>query len=151
MKNIDKLDKLDIDLINQLITDSSISIPILSKKTGVNTSVLYSRINRLVHNNIIEKFTISLNRTKLGFSVKAFVGINIEAKFKDNIYNQLMNVYEIMSVSQITGRFDAILTIYAKNLQDLHTVINEKLNKINGITNTEIFIELQNYQNDLLH
>ncbi|MBP2624529.1 MAG: Lrp/AsnC family transcriptional regulator [Nitrosopumilaceae archaeon] len=140
-----------MDLINQLIVDSSISIPVLSKKTGVNTSVLYSRINRLVHNNIIEKFTISLNRTKLGFSVKAFVGINIEAKFKDNIYNQLINVYEIMSVSQITGRFDAILTIYVKNLQDLHTVINEKLNKINGITNTEIFIELQNYQNDRLH
>lgn len=151
MKNINNLDKLDIDLINELIKDSSVSIPILSKKTGVNTSVLYSRINRLIHNNIIGKFTISLNMTKLGFSVKAFVGITIETKFKDNIYNQLMDVYGIISISQITGRFDAMLTIYAKNLQDLHILINEKINKINGIIHTEIFIELQNHQNDQLH
>jgi len=150
MENTNKLDKLDMDLIHELINDSSVSIPILSKKIGVNTSVLYSRINRLVTNNIIEKFTVHINHKKLGFSIKSFVGINIETKLKEITCKQLMNISEIISISEIAGRFDVIIIIYAKTLQELYTITN-KLNKIDGIINIEIFIELRNLQDDQLH
>ncbi len=150
MENTNKLDKLDMDLIHELINDSSVSIPILSKKIGVNTSVLYSRINRLVTNNIIEKFTVHINHKKLGFSIKSFVGINIETKLKEITCKQLMNISEIISISEIAGRFDVIIIIYAKTLQELYTITN-KLNKIDGIISTEIFIELRNLQDDQLH
>ena len=48
-------DDLDLKLLSELKKDGSISVPILSKKLGMNSSVLYSRINRLVKKKIDKK------------------------------------------------------------------------------------------------
>jgi len=42
-------DDLDLQLLSELKKDSSISVPILSKKLGTNSSVIYSRIKRLIN------------------------------------------------------------------------------------------------------
>jgi Lrp/AsnC family transcriptional regulator for asnA, asnC and gidA len=36
-----------------------------------------------------------------------------------------------------------MITILAENLETLHTVVIEKIGKIDGIQNTETFVELQ--------
>ena len=146
MKIINKLDRLDTDLINELVKDSSVSIPDLSIKLGFGTSVLYSRINRLIKKGIIEKFTIKINYIKLGFCVNAIVGINTTVKLKKIIYEKLSKIREISSISETAGRFDTLIKIRVKNLQTLHDLINNKLSTIEGINNTEIFIELQKYE-----
>ena len=66
-----KVDDLDFKLLIELKKDSQISIPSLSKKLGINSSVLYSRINRLVKKKIITKFTIETDDSRLGIGVKA--------------------------------------------------------------------------------
>ena len=54
-----------------------------------------------------------------------------------------MEINEVVSISEITGRFDIMIRIYAKDLEDLHTVVIEKIGKIEGNQNTETFVELQ--------
>ena len=115
----------------------------LSKKLGINASVLYSRIKRLVRKKIIKKFTIEIDDSLLGIDVKASVGINRDPKFKMQIHKNLLEVAEVVSISEVTGRFDIIIRIYAQDLEDLHTVVIEKIGKIEGIQNTETFVELQ--------
>ena len=115
----------------------------LSKKLGINASVLYSRIKRLVRKKIIKKFTIEIDDSLLGIDVKASVGINRDPKFKMQIHKNLLEVAEVVSISEVTGRFDIIIRIYAQDLEDLHTVVIEKIGKIDGIQNTETFVELQ--------
>ena len=46
-------DDLDLKLLSELKKDSSISVPILSKKLGINSSVIYSRIKRLIKKNAV--------------------------------------------------------------------------------------------------
>ena len=41
------------------------------------------------------------------------------------------------------------LSIYARDLEALHTVVIEKIGKIDGIQNTETFVELQKTDKDL--
>jgi Lrp/AsnC family transcriptional regulator for asnA, asnC and gidA len=36
-----------------------------------------------------------------------------------------------------------MIKVYAKNLESLHNVVIEKIGKIEGIQNTETFVELQ--------
>ena len=115
----------------------------LSKKLGINASVLYSRIKRLVRKKIIKKFTIEIDDSLLGIDVKASVGINRDPKFKMQIHKNLLEVAEVVSISEVTGRFDIMIRIYAQDLEDLHTVVIEKIGKIEGIQNTETFVELQ--------
>jgi len=145
---LQKFDELDMKLLFELSKDGSISVPILSKKLGINASVLYSRIKRLMKKKLIKKFTIVVDDTLLGVGVKASVGINRDPKFKDNIYKKMMDTPEIVSISEVTGRFDIIIKVHAKNLEALHSIVIEKIGKIDGILNTETFVELQKTDKD---
>jgi len=84
----------------------------------------------------------------LGISVKASVGINRDPKQKDTIYKGLMDIPEVATISEVTGRFDMIIRVFAENLEALHTVVIEKIGKVDGIQNTETFVELQKTDKD---
>ena len=135
-------------LLYELTMDGSISVPVLSKKLGINASVLYSRIKRLMKKKLIKKFTVEIDQTLLGLGVKASVGINRDPKFKDAIHNKFLETSEVISISEVTGRFDIMIIVYAKNLEALHSVVIEKIGKIEGIQNTETFVELQKTDKD---
>ncbi len=148
MRTLLRFDELDMKLLYELTKDSSISVPNLSKKLGTNASVLYSRIKRLMKKKLIKKFTIEIDNTLLGIGVEALVGINRDPKLKDSIHEHLMETSEVVSISEVTGRFDMIVRVYAENLESLHTAVIEKIGKIDGIQNTETFVELQKTDKD---
>ncbi|MGI0015412.1 MAG: winged helix-turn-helix transcriptional regulator, partial [Nitrososphaera sp.] len=50
-----RIDDLDLKILGELAKDASISVPRLSKKINVNSSVVYSRIKRLVKRGLIKK------------------------------------------------------------------------------------------------
>ena len=135
-------------LLYELTLDGSISVPTLSKKLGINASVLYSRIKRLMKKKLIKKFTVEIDESLLGIGVKASVGINRDPKLKEAIHKKFLKTSEIVSISEVTGRFDIIIKIHAKNLEALHSVVIEKIGKIDGIQNTETFVELQKTDKD---
>lgn len=143
-----RFDELDMKLLYELTKDGSISVPELSKKLGINASVLYSRIKRLMKKKLIKKFTIVVDETLLGIGVKASVGINRDPKLKDQIHKKLMEIPEIVSISEVTGRFDMIVRVYARNLEELHGIVIEKLGKVEGLQNSETFVELQKTDKD---
>ncbi len=142
-------DELDLKLLFELTRDGNISVPILSKKLGISASVLYSRIKRLVRKKLIKKFTIEIDDSLLGINVKASVGINRDPKFKGEIHKKLLEINEIVSISEVTGRFDILLQVYTKDLEDLHIVVIDKIGKIDGVQNTETFVELQKTDKEL--
>ena len=135
-------------ILFELTKNGNISVPILSKKLGINASVLYSRIKRLVRKELIKKFTIEIDESLLGINVKTSVGINRDPKLKEEIHKKLLEIAEVVSLYEVTGRFDIILRVYTKDLEDLHSVVMEKIGKIDGIQNTETFVELQKTNKD---
>ena len=146
-----KFDELDMRILSELTRDASISVPRLSKKLNVNASVLYSRIKRLAKRNLIKNFTVIVNETMLGINVKATVGINRDPKLKDPIHAELMKIPEIRSLSEVTGRFDMIVNISAHTLEELHDVVIARIGKIEGIQNTETFVEMQRTDKEPLY
>ena len=137
------LDKLDINILSELSKDASISIPKLSRKINSSSSVVYSRIKRLVKRRLIEKFTIDVNNKELGYAVKSLTGINMDSKQRDNIIEELFKIPEVREVSEVTGRFDILVTMYAKNLSEMHNTLSERVGNIQGIISSESFIEMK--------
>ena len=138
-----KVDDLDLKLLSELKKDGNISIPFLAKKLDINASVLYSRIKRLIKKKMIKKFTIDIDETQLGFGVKAYVGINRDPKFKTIIHENLLKIAEIDRIIEVTGRFDLMVGALAEDLEQLHSIVVDKIGKIDGIQNTETFVELE--------
>lgn len=143
-----KFDDLDLKLVAELTKDGSISVPALSQKLGINSSVLYSRINRLVKKKLIKKFTIIVDESMLGIGVKAVIGVNRDPKMKEGVHKKLLEIPEVVAISEVTGRFDMMVKVFAENLEKLHSIVIEKLGKIEGIQNTETFVELQKTDKD---
>ncbi|HET7345262.1 MAG TPA: Lrp/AsnC family transcriptional regulator [Nitrososphaeraceae archaeon] len=138
-------------ILSELTRDASISVPHLSKKLNVNASVLYSRIKRLEKRSLIKKFTVIVNEGILGINVKATVGINRDPKLKEPIHSELLKITEVRSLSEVTGRFDMIVTVSARTLEELHSVVIERIGKIEGIQNSETFVEMQRTEKDPIY
>jgi len=145
---LQRFDDLDMKLLFELSKDGNISVPTLSKKLGVSASVLYSRIKLLERKKLIKKFTIEIDESLLGINVKTSVGINRDPKLKEEIHKKLLEITEVVSLYEVTGRFDIILRVYTKDLENLHSVVMDKIGKIDGIQNTETFVELQKTDKD---
>ena len=137
------MDKIDQKILSELTNDSSISIPKLSEKINVNSSVVYSRIKRLVKKKLIKRFTIEINNKELGYGVKSVTGINMDTKQRDNIIQELFKVSGVSEVAEVTGRFDILVTMYAESLSDMYRIISDNIGKIQGIVGSESFIEMK--------
>src|ERR671925_2254856 len=146
-----RIDDLDVKILSELARDASISVPRLSKKINVNSSVVYSRIKRLVKRGIIRKFTILMNDEALGFNVKALTGINMDSKLRDNVLNELFRIPGVTEVSEVTGRFDVLVTMNARSLDEMHQLISEKVGRIEGVQKTETFIEMRKTSRELAY
>ena len=137
------MDKTDQKILSELSRDSSISIPKLAEKINVNSSVVYSRIKRLVKKKLIERFTIEINNKELGFGVKSITGINMDSKQRDTVIQELFKIKGVREVSEVTGRFDILVTMYAENLSDMYKIISDNVGEIQGLIGSESFIEMK--------
>ena len=67
----------------------------------------------------------------------------MDSKKRDNIIDSLFSIDGVREISEVTGRFDIMVTMYAKNLNEMHKVVSEKIGKIDGIIGSESFIEMK--------
>ncbi len=138
-----RVDDLDLMILSELSNDASISVPKLSKKIKVNSSVVYSRIKRLIKRKLIERFTIVVNDLELGYAVKSLTGVNVDSKKRDSIIEELFSIEGVREIAEVTGRFDILVTMYAKSLDEMHGLVSEKIGRIDGILSSESFIEMK--------
>jgi len=138
-----KIDDIDRKILSQLMADGAISIPKLSQNINANSSVVYSRIKRLLKRKLIERYTIQVNEKELGYGVKSVTGINMNSKLRDNVIDELFKINGVSEISEVTGRFDIMVTMHTKDLNEMHQTVSEKIGKIDGIIGSESFIEMK--------
>ena len=146
-----KIDDIDMKILSELQRDASISVPKLSKKINVNSSVAYSRIKRLAKRQLIKKFTIEINDSALGFSVAALIGLSIDQKFRDTIIDEMLRMDAVRDIYEVTGRFDLLVVVRARSLDELHETVSARMGKLNGVLHTETFIEMRRRQRDIAY
>jgi Lrp/AsnC family transcriptional regulator, regulator for asnA, asnC and gidA len=146
-----RIDDLDLKILTELSKDAGISVPKLSKKINVNASVVYSRIKRLLKRGLIKKFTIVINDEALGFTVRSLTGINMDSKLRDNVLNELFKIPEVREIAEVTGRFDILVTMTARSLDEIHQLISEKVGHIEGVQKTETFIEMRKTSREIIY
>ena len=105
--------------------------------------MVYSRIKRLVKRKLIERFTIVVNHAELGYAVKALTGINIDTKKRDHVIDELFKVDGVREVAEVTGRFDILVTMYSRSLDQMHKIVSERIGRIEGIQSSESFLEMK--------
>lgn len=137
-----RLDETDMKILSALYADASISVPQLSKQLGVNLSVTYSRIKRLQKRGIIERFTVQVNEDSLGMRAGALAGLNIDPKQRESVLKEIESVEGARLIREVTGRFDIIVNLKGKSLDELHRAVYDVIGKIPGVMHAEVFMEV---------
>ncbi len=137
-----RLDETDMRILSALYADASISVPQLSKELGVNLSVTYSRIKRLQKRGIIERFTVQVNEDQLGMKARALAGLNIDPKQRETVLGEIEKVDGVRTIREVTGRFDLIVNMRGRSLDELHRTVYEVIGKIPGVMHAELFMEV---------
>ncbi len=145
---MDKFDKIDNRIIDMLYKDASISVPKLSRAIQSNAPLVYSRIRRLLKMGYINKYTIEVNEELLGYSVLAITGINVDPTFRQNIIKELLAKELVRRVTEVTGRFDILIELRSKSINELHEFISSHISRIAGIRYTETFIGMKKRARD---
>src|SRR3978361_519796 len=100
MANVLNIDKLDLDIIQQLMHDASLSYADLGKKLFVSAGTIHVRIKKLQDMGVITGMKFHVNLKLLGYDVIAFIGIYLEkSSMYDAVAKDLKKIPEIVRMN----------------------------------------------------
>jgi Lrp/AsnC family transcriptional regulator for asnA, asnC and gidA len=138
------LDKLDFQIIQEMMEDAEISYADLGKKLFVSGGTIHVRIKKLEELKVVKGKKLSVDLKSLGYDVIAFIGIYLEkSSLYDSVAKELKKVQQIVRLNYTTGNYSIFAEIVCKDIQELRFVLHDELQKIKGIERTETFISLE--------
>jgi len=138
------LDKLDLQIIHEMMENAEISYAELGKKLFVSGGTIHVRIKKLQEIKIVKGSRLNVDLKLLGYDITAFVGIYLEkSSLYDTVAKELMRIPEIIRLNYITGNYSMFIEIVCKDISQLRFVLHDELQKITGIERTETFISLE--------
>jgi Lrp/AsnC family transcriptional regulator, regulator for asnA, asnC and gidA len=138
------LDKLDYQIIQEMLINAGISYADMGKKLFVSGGTIHVRIKKLEEMGVIKNTKINVDLKLLGYDVVAFLGIFLEkSSLYDAVANELSKIPEVVRVNYTTGNYSIFAEIVCKDINQLRNVLHDELQKVKGIERTETFISLQ--------
>jgi Lrp/AsnC family transcriptional regulator, regulator for asnA, asnC and gidA len=137
------LDKLDLQIISEMMEDAQISYADLGKKLFVSGGTIHVRIKKLQEHGIVKGTKLNVDIKTLGYDITAFVGIYLEkSSLYDTVAKDLRKIPEIVRLNYTTGNYSMFIEVVCKDINQLRYVLHDALQKIKGIERTETFISL---------
>jgi Lrp/AsnC family transcriptional regulator, regulator for asnA, asnC and gidA len=138
------LDKLDLQIIHEMMGNAEVSYADLGKKLFVSGGTIHVRIKKLQEFGIVKGTKLSVDIKQLGYDITAFIGIYLEkSSLYDGVAKELENIPEIVRLNYITGNYGMFVEVVCKDITQLRYVLHDQLQRIKGIERTETFISLQ--------
>ncbi len=138
------LDKLDLQIIQEMLENAETPYAELGKKLFVSGGTIHVRIKKLEEFGIVKGKKLNVNLKQLGYDITAFVGIFLEkSSLYDAVAKELEKIPEIVRLNYTTGNYSMYIEIVCKDINQLRFVLHDELQKIKGIERTETLISLE--------
>ncbi|GAA0706474.1 Lrp/AsnC family transcriptional regulator [Paraclostridium ghonii] len=132
-----KFDNTDIKILKELQLDSRLSIRELSKRVNLSPPSVAERIRKLEDNQIIESYTIKINKSALGLSIHCIIQIDIKngnfSTFKNLIYSNP----RVSFCYRIAGHSCILVKLCVKSISEIEKFI-DSISELDSTTSTHI-------------
>lgn len=144
MDKTGNIDDIDRQILSILMENSNTSYTEIAKKLFVSSGTVHVRMTKLKEMKIVTGANLTIDHTKLGYDVVAFLGVFLEkSSLYDAVSERLKLIPEIVSAHYTTGNYGIFVKIICKDTNHLREVLHGKIQKIQGIQRTETFISLE--------
>ncbi|HSL14514.1 MAG TPA: Lrp/AsnC family transcriptional regulator [Nitrososphaeraceae archaeon] len=137
------LDYINCRILNVLSKNSSLPFVELAKQIGISDATIHTRVKKLLTLGVIKKFTIFVDNDLLGYDHLAFINLKIERGRTEETTKNLMEIDEILEIHEIYDKFDLLIKIRSKNLDNLRDIIVNKILSINYVKEIELMTVLR--------
>lgn len=138
------LDKLDFQILQEMMTSSEISYADLGKKLFVSGGTIHVRIKKMQDLGVVKGNRLAVDLKLIGYDVIAFIGIYLEkSSLYDTVAKELKKIPEIVRLCYCTGNYSMFAEIVCKDISQLKLVLHDELQKIKGIERTDTIICLE--------
>ncbi len=103
-----------------------------SRKKGIPSSKIHDRVKRLISNGVIKRFTITVDKEKVGLNNVAIIGVETGAKQFRDVAKSHCEIREVVEVYGTTAEFDLMVKIRALARDELSNVLNQ-IRSVDGV------------------
>jgi Lrp/AsnC family transcriptional regulator for asnA, asnC and gidA len=139
-----EIDNTDLKILEILTQDAKKPYTEVAKKVYVSQGTVHVRMNKMEEAGIVERTTLRLNYSKLGFDITAFIGIYLQkSDLYEKVLGELKKIQEITNIHYTTGNYSMFVKIHCRDTNHLKEVLHDKMQQVEGIERTETMISLE--------
>ena len=127
------IDRLDIRIVNSLMEDGRKSFRQISRETKISAPTVEHRFNRMKKLGVIKGVEPIFDIEKIKDIISELIYLQVNPVDLTNVINDLSLISEIKSIFTITGNYNIVIKIIAKDLTQLNDIVNNRIYGINGI------------------
>jgi len=135
------IDELDARLITAMAATPRAGVMELARQLTVARGTIQARLDKLQDRGVVTGFDPDLHLETLGYTVLAFVTLEIAQGRLDDVVSHLADVPEVIEAHSTTGPGDLHCRVVARTNEHLQLVINRIL-EVSGIVRTSTQIAL---------
>ena len=131
------LDRIDIAILEALQNDGRISNAALAEKVGLSQSACSRRLDSLEKAGVIRGYHAQLSNASMGHQMTVIVHISLSGQFERSLSEfeaAVKRCPNVLSCHLMSGEYDYILRIAAKDLADYERIHKEWLSAMPHVT-----------------
>jgi len=140
--NLAELDEIDQQILEALRQDGRTPFAQIAEQLSVSPGMIRMRYNRLVEMGFLKVVAIT-NPLRMGYDSMAMIGIRTDGNRMLEVAEQVAGFDEVVYLVVTSGRFDIIAEVFCRDHADLLRFITEKLYSIEGVRESESFLQLK--------
>lgn len=145
---MEKVDNLDRKILNIIMNNARTPSKDVAIVCGVSRAAIHQRIQRLIEMGVIVGSGYDVDPKKLGYNTCTYVGVKLE---KGSMYravvDDLERIPEVVECHFTTGPYSMLIKVFARDNQNLMELLNDRIQHIKGVTETETLISLEQSMN----
>lgn len=138
------LDDVDRRLIFQLRQDGRASVSALAQALHVSRGTAQARLDRLIADRVIRRFTIEVGPGAEEDAVRAVTTIQVSGAQAPAVARHLRGMSTVRALHTTNGTWDLVAEITAPSLVALDATLSE-IRSMSAVANTETSILLTSY------
>lgn len=147
-----KLDEIDIKILNELQKDARLSLQELSERVNLSPSPCSRRIRIMESNGVITGYTVHIDERKLGYDMNIFVSVKLDHQTDNRLVcfeREVALCPEIVDCWLMTGNRDYLLRISVEGLEEFEHFLTPRLTKIDGVASLESSIPIRRVKDSM--
>jgi Lrp/AsnC family transcriptional regulator, leucine-responsive regulatory protein len=145
------MDAIDRKIVTTLQKQGRITNVELARMNDLAPSSMLERVRRLEEKGIICGYRAVLAPKQLGYNVQALVMVTLDRHQErgiDLFETGVLGVPEVKACYHVTGRYDYILHVAARDIEHLGDLLKHRLGAIGGVEKLETFLSLSTVKED---